>query len=245
MQVENAITAETIKEQEIDIMSAALKNENEQLKEELARVKKIADKIYQENDTLRKSNKKLRQKNEILTSTQKKSESMLTKFNNDQKKAMYKKNYQSMHWESKPLKQALILKLKCGSSGYKELQKQLPLPSIRTLQRKTKYIEFRPGILEETLHLLADQIKHNTKEWKDCVLALDEMSIQPGEMIDPSTNESIGRTTLVPLIQVLLTKLWSFFLAALFFDGNKFVFTLLAVKQKMQRKVLQDKNMQT
>ncbi|CAL1671977.1 unnamed protein product [Lasius platythorax] len=196
MEVENAITAETIEEQQIDIMTASLKNENEQLKKELARVKKIADKIHQENNTLRKSNKNLRRRNEILTNIQEKSESILTKFNKDQKKAMYKKNYRGIHWEPITLKQALILKLKCGSSGYKEVQKQIPLPSIRTLQRRIKHIEFRPGFLEETLHLLADQINHNKEEWKDCVLALDEMSIQPGEMIDPNTNESIGRTTL-------------------------------------------------
>lgn len=197
MDVENAITAETIKEQNIDNINTSLEKENEQLKKELTRVRKIADRIHQENEMLRKSNKELRRKTDILTNIQKKTdEGILKTFNKDQKKAIYRKNFQGVQWEPKTLKKALILKLKCGSSGYKEVKKHIPLPSIRTLQRKLHQIEFRPGILEDTFNLLADEIKCNAEEWKDCVLALDEMSIEPGEMFDPSTNEVIGRTTL-------------------------------------------------
>lgn len=41
MDVENVITAETIKEQNIDNINTSLEKENEQLKKELTRVRKI------------------------------------------------------------------------------------------------------------------------------------------------------------------------------------------------------------
>lgn len=63
--------------------------------------------------------------------------------------------------------------------------------------KKIKHIEFRLGILQQTFDLLAEEIKHNTEDWKDSVLALDEMSIESEEMFDPSTNEFIGKTILV------------------------------------------------
>ncbi|XP_018378080.1 PREDICTED: uncharacterized protein LOC108770843 [Trachymyrmex cornetzi] len=71
-EVDNAVTVQTIKEQNIDNMTVSLKKENEQLKKELARVKKIADKVHQENETLRKSNTKLRREKESFTNIKKK-----------------------------------------------------------------------------------------------------------------------------------------------------------------------------
>lgn len=97
MDVENAITAETIKEQNIDNINTSLEKENEQLKKELTRVRKIADRIHQENEMLRKSNKELRRKTDILRNIQKKTdEGILKTFNKDQKKAIYRKNFQGV-----------------------------------------------------------------------------------------------------------------------------------------------------
>lgn len=97
------------------------------------------------------------------------------------------------------------MRLKCGSSGYEEIRKRVPLPSLRTLQRRIKHIEFSPGILKEVFDLLANEIHNHKEEWKDCMLALDEMSIIPGEVIDPCTNRAIGRVTHV--MKVLQTRL--------------------------------------
>lgn len=83
-----------------------------------------------------------------------------------------------------------------ASSGYEEIKKRIPLPSLRTLQRRSKPIEFRPGTLKEVFDLLEKEIHNHREEWKDCVLALDEMSIISEEVIDPSTDGVIGRVTL-------------------------------------------------
>ncbi|TGZ57012.1 hypothetical protein DBV15_10459 [Temnothorax longispinosus] len=194
-EVKKDISNQTTKEQNTDLKITSLTEENEQLKKRLTELDKILNKILGQNEVLRNSNKNMSKQLDTWKNIKKREEGILTTFNKDQREALRRKNSQGVKWESATLKQALILKLKCGSSGYEEVRKLFPLPSLRTLQRRTEYIEFRPGILNKVFELLANEIHNHREEWKDCVLALDEMSIIPGEVIDPSINESIGRVT--------------------------------------------------
>ena len=101
-------------------------------------------------------------------------------FNNDQIEALCK--YKCARWSTASIEKALRLKLSCGSSGYKELQKQnIPLPLELTLRRKMETIDFEPGICDKAFDILREQVLRFTDDRdKDCMLAIDEMSITTG-----------------------------------------------------------------
>lgn len=117
-------------------------------------------------------------------------------FNDDQIEALCKNK--CARWSTNSIQKALRLKLSCGSSGYKELQKQnIPLPSERTLRRKMENIDFEPGISNHAFDILREQVLRFTDDRdKDCMLAIDEMSIIAGQQIDTATNSHIGLSTL-------------------------------------------------
>ena len=94
------------------------------------------------------------------------------------------------------IKDGLILKMKCGTSAYEYLRKKFPYPSARTLQRHSRHIEFKSGILEEVFDMLLLQIRYKKEQELDCALAMEEMAIIPSRRTDPSTKEPIGDVTL-------------------------------------------------
>lgn len=58
-------------------------------------------------------------------------------------------------------------------------------------------IEFVEDICDKIFEILKDKVKTFTNEKdKDCMLALDEMSITPGTQFDPTTQSYCGYTTL-------------------------------------------------
>lgn len=118
--------------------------------------------------------------------------------NDDQIVALNRQYRRGCRWSNNTIIKALRLKMSSGSSGYRELLNQnIPLPSERTLRRKLENINFEPGICDEIFHALQQQTLQFTDDReKDCMLAIDEMSITAGEQIDQFTKCSIGLSTL-------------------------------------------------
>lgn len=192
-ELENTVATQTIEEKNIDNEIVSLHKENKQLKEELSKMKKIAERMFRENKVLRDSNKKIYKKLETFKNVKKKTtEEMSNIFYKNKLKAVGRRVNEKL-WEPETLRQALILKVKCGSSGYNEVRKHFPLPTLRTLQRRIKHIEFRPGTFEEVFNYLADEVPHHREEWKDCALVFDEMSIKSEEIMDSNTKEFIDK----------------------------------------------------
>lgn len=60
-----------------------------------------------------------------------------------------------MVWSNETLQKGMRLKFTCGATGYSTLLSEgYPLPSIRTIQRRLKNIDFKPGVLHNVFSLL-------------------------------------------------------------------------------------------
>lgn len=100
-------------------------------------------------------------------------------------------------WENEEVRKALQLKFSCGRTGYETLLKQdYPLPSIRTLYRRTEHIKFEPGPLDEVFEMLKVKVETMSDLEKFCTVTLDEMKIKEGYLQDPSTGKCYGKVTL-------------------------------------------------
>lgn len=115
-------------------------------------------------------------------------------FNDDQIQVLAGRKSCSCKWSNSTIMKALRLKFSCGSNGYNELLKQqIPLPSERTLRRKKEGADFQEGILDEVFDILQKQVsRFKDDREKDAAIALDEMSLVPGEQFDPSTHSRTG-----------------------------------------------------
>ncbi|XP_018406579.1 PREDICTED: uncharacterized protein LOC108782723 isoform X1 [Cyphomyrmex costatus] len=163
--------------------------------------------IHKNNKTKRNLLKRLQQ---LKNCTNNKSQRELTTplaadllymvFNDDQieyLKATHEKR-RLYKWTDETIKKAVRLKHACGDNGYNELLKQhIPLPSPRTLRRRLESITFKDGICDDILELLKEKVlKFPDERDTDCMLCVDEISLTPGEQIDPSTNRTIGYATI-------------------------------------------------
>lgn len=122
---------------------------------------------------------------------------MFKVFKEDQVKVLTNPN-KKVTWSKETIQRAIRLKLTCGSNGYQEILNQnIPLPSERTLRRNIETIDFKEGICNDILDILSSKIKTFTDDTnKDCILAIDEMSITSGTKFDQSTQSYCGYTTL-------------------------------------------------
>ncbi|XP_011883733.1 PREDICTED: uncharacterized protein LOC105570882 isoform X2 [Vollenhovia emeryi] len=118
--------------------------------------------------------------------------------NKDQIIALHKKSVRGYKWSANTVRKALRLKLLCGASGYQEILDQgIPLPAARTLRQRCEDLEFHPGICEEVFETLQQRVSQFTDDReKDCMLALDEMSIMAGEQVDHGIMSHVGLSTL-------------------------------------------------
>lgn len=107
----------------------------------------------------------LRQKAELkLLENQNK---MSKLFNKDQLAALSRRSTRGLKWELNTIKKSLKLRFSCGSTGYQELITMgMPLPSIRTLQRKVKGIGFSHGILHSVFNYLGPKVSF----WQNSLL---------------------------------------------------------------------------
>lgn len=118
-------------------------------------------------------------------------------FNDDQIKLLYGDYKKIPVWCNNTLQKAYRYKFACGNSGYEELARDLPLPSLRTLRRRLQSLECNSGILNEIYDFLAIKVSQFKSGLdKFCGIILDEMKITPGQIFDHATNTYLGRTTL-------------------------------------------------
>ena len=205
----------TIDEVDVSISDlSTFANNNDTTKELSKKLDDANKKLERANAIIRKTVKanrillqRLRQSRNInkLSNGQTLAQDLLhTVFHNDQIKyleAKYRKGRRTnfIHeWADETIKKALRLKHACGDNGYKELLSQsIPLPSTRTLRRRLECITFKDNICNEVFDLLKEKVSNFPDErYKDSMICLDEMSITPGEQIDPSTKHTIGYATI-------------------------------------------------
>ena len=114
----------------------------------------------------------------------------------DQLVALKLGSHRGVKWTTNSLIEGLSLKFSCGSTGYEEVRKRLPLPSARTLRRCLQNIDFEPGMLDVTFKFLENELPKMRMMDRDCVLVFDEMSIQPRVDLDCSSGCYIGHVTM-------------------------------------------------
>lgn len=121
-------------------------------------------------------------------------------FNCDQVEALTRGNTanarRGMTWSDSTIESALQLKFLCGTGGYNLLlDKKIPFPSIRTLNRRIETLKLPPGILDEFFKLLKIKVGAMKELHKICTLSFDEMSIVEGQKFDVGLNTFLGQTT--------------------------------------------------
>lgn len=68
---------------------------------------------------------------------------------------LQRKSSRGMKWDIDAIREGLILRVKCGSSGYHEFVSRCPLyPSLRSLQQAVQCIRFDSGMLEDVFNML-------------------------------------------------------------------------------------------
>lgn len=119
-------------------------------------------------------------------------------FNEDQIKTLFTKQRRTRNWSNETIQRdALRLRLTCGTSGYQELlQQKMPLPSLRTLQRRLETLKFESGISNEMFDFLQLKVSSQKNIDRECGLIIDEMSITPKHVYDTSTKTLLGNITL-------------------------------------------------
>ena len=101
-------------------------------------------------------------------------------FNTDQIRALGHSKKGGIQWGKESIKKAIGIRFCCGTTGYKTLQAMnMPLPDIRTIQRRMQHVKLEPGVLGEVFDMLRLKTDGMNEMEKKCVLTLDEMSITP------------------------------------------------------------------
>lgn len=105
---------------------------------------------------------------------------------------------QGKKWSMATVEKALQVQLHGGPSTLKVVNDIIaPLPGVRTIQRRTAPIKFRPGILHEFLGPLKKRVEESfSTADRDCALHFDEMSLKEQLCFDTGLNEYIGNVTL-------------------------------------------------
>lgn len=107
------------------------------------------------------------------------------------------KSDHGLRWTNKTVRQGLKLRFACGQSGYNALiEQKFPLPSVRTLQRRTQDIEFESGILHDVFSMMSLKSECMSPQDRLCCLLLDEMALTSGKFYDSSSDSLVGHVTL-------------------------------------------------
>lgn len=111
----------------------------------------------------------------------------------------------TMKWSDSSIKSGLKMKFTCGSTGYDEIRKLIPLPCKSTLTKRIQNLKFESGVLHEVFQFLSIKVSKMSSFDKECVVIVDEMSIESGTQYDPSSKKIIGNVTF-PSITTRLAK---------------------------------------
>lgn len=99
-------------------------------------------------------------------------------------------------WHPQMIQKGLVLKMKCGTSGYDAFVKEIPLlPSARTLRQHVQFVKFDSGLLEDIFEILGMIMEEFPDYMKDCVLVVDEMAITEGVRYCTSLKKFVGQST--------------------------------------------------
>ena len=155
-----------------------------QLKRERYHRRKAVNNLAQQ----KRKNLRLQRKNNSLE------RKMASIFNNDQIRALQVK---SIRWGNASVKKGIKLRFAAGPTGYKAVQDMgIPMPSLRTLQRRMQHLKFEPGILGEVFEMLRLKAEGMNDMEKECTLTLDEMAISEGVELHMGTGRLFGDVTL-------------------------------------------------
>ncbi|XDV41529.1 hypothetical protein PO909_010389 [Leuciscus waleckii] len=115
----------------------------------------------------------------------------------DQIRALGQEKKKGIRWGKETIKKAIQIQFTAGSTVYKTLQQmQIPLPNIRTLQRRMQHVKLEPGVLGEVFEMLRLKAGGMSEMERECVLSLDEMSITPGVELHVGTGKLFGNIML-------------------------------------------------
>ncbi|XP_011870432.1 PREDICTED: THAP domain-containing protein 1-like [Vollenhovia emeryi] len=175
--------------------SESLKRQIEKLQKRNVKLEQIYRKTKKK---LKNAEYKIKRLNEKVNGNQSNIIKACRKVLNTDQLQLLTRNYKKMPvWSNKTIEKALRFQFTCGRSGYEELLRHMPLPSLRTLRRRLQNLKFNSGILKEIFEFLKLKIAcFKDKLDKHCILVLDEMSITPSEIFDTSTNTFMGYATL-------------------------------------------------
>jgi len=152
-------------------------------------------KLIQENEMLQQQVKELKGQFNLPRRSEGNKENF--NLNPDQVAAFKLGTTRGRKWLPETVQKGLKLRYSCGSSGYQQVIKNVvPLPSVRTLQRKTEHLKFQPGILVEVLDAFEVELVDFSDLDKDCSIFWDEMALTSCVELDRSTGCYIGTVTL-------------------------------------------------
>lgn len=125
--------------------------------------------------------------------------SLKINFSDTQIKIMTGKSIQAKEWDDKSIMKAVVLKQKGGKGSLEFTRKHIaPLPSIRTVQQHFESLSFKAGILSDNIQVLHHQTSDFSPSQLRFGIYLDEKAIIPGESLDQSTGEYVGKVSLPP-----------------------------------------------
>ena len=153
--------------------------------------------LLAKNFKLRKSIKRLR--NDKLSQTKKldksfRKSSLCKVFNGDQLSVIYRPKAKYCNWSVSSVAKALKVRAAGGRKALNQVRTELgvPLPSITTINRRLRNLDFNSGNLTDFLELKKKKVPKMARLDRNCALSSDAIHIVPGQEIDPSTKQLIG-----------------------------------------------------
>lgn len=119
-------------------------------------------------------------------------------YNKDQQDVLVRGTSKGSRWEDDTIVKSLRLNFSCGSSGYQELRNQgHPYPSQRTIRKRIQHIQLKEGIFDDMFDLMELKIQSfgENENFCDCILAFDEIALEPGQRWDPASKSFVGKSS--------------------------------------------------
>lgn len=114
-----------------------------------------------------------------------------------QMKRLRRFSNRNLKWEIQDIRDGLILKMKCGSSGYMAFVQRFPfLPSLSVLKETVQFVKFESGLLHSVFDMIETMLKDMPDAWRDYELVLDEIALKPEERWCHTLGKMVGMATL-------------------------------------------------
>jgi len=117
-------------------------------------------------------------------------------FREDQRDFLNRGTMKGKAWSPDSIQDGLRMWFACGSSAYKGLlQKGLPYPAVRTLQKHMELVDFTPGTLDDIFEQMKLKLATFNDQEKKCSIVFDEITLRPGYDYDIRTDTRMGEIT--------------------------------------------------